>query len=82
MFEIKAYKHELEPEKFIQSLQIGYNLAMRSSKEKAKKNLSKYYYKILNIPITPNYSSTQTQMDNRSSKESEEEGEEEARVGE
>lgn len=50
-------------EKVIETVQIGYNIAMESFKEEAKKKkLGKYYYKILNIPVTPIGSLTHTKM--------------------
>lgn len=82
--------HELEKtkiylgimtEKVTESVQIGNNLAMKSLKDEAKKrDLIEYYYKLLYIHITPTYSHTQTQMDNRESKKNEEEVEVENRA--
>lgn len=69
-------KHNLDTmaEKLIQSVEIGYYLAMDSFKNEAKKrDFSEYYYKILDTLVTPPYSPAQTQKEgeNEESREGE-----------
>lgn len=69
-------------EQLIESIHIGYNVAMNCFKKEAKKSdLGEYYYRILSISVTPTYSPTQTQKDNIQSEKSEEDGEEETKMG-
>lgn len=78
MCEFEKTKHNLGvvSKHVIESVQIGYNLAMKSFMEEAKnRDFREYYYKILDIRITPTYSPTQTHMDDGETKENEDEGE-------
>lgn len=54
--EFEAFKEQISS-----SIKIEYNLAMTPSGIKAnKKDLREYYYKILNMPVIPQYSPIQT----------------------
>lgn len=63
MHEFEKLKHGFSVmiEQVIETILIDYNMAMEPfKKQNTKRDLSKYYYKILNIPITPTWSPTQT----------------------